>query len=63
MKASTQSSRMPCERCGRLMALRATTAYEFDYRCVCGAKGRIAWAHANPPPVFRADPQQAELFR
>jgi hypothetical protein len=39
-----------------------TTAYEFEWRCECGAAGTLAWAHAKLPPLFEDQPKQPELF-
>lgn len=52
-KSPKQDAFHRCE-CGRSALCVPTTPFEFEWRCLCGRAGLIAWAHANPPPIFDA---------
>lgn len=60
-RTSRQETVHRCD-CGRKCLVERKTRYEFDWRCECGAAGRLAWAHAKLPPLFEDQPVQAELF-
>lgn len=52
-KMNKQEALYHCD-CGRFALCVPTSAFEFEWRCVCGHSGVISWAHANPPPIFDA---------